>query len=776
MNSTTDKGRATGLWAPGVRLMRRLRFPGKMALISLAFLVPVIWLLMQFVTAEREGLAFVDQEREGVRYAQAVYPVLQATDQWRYAARNAAFGESADQVAPARAAFEKAMNQLREQHAASGERLGMEAVWKDLMRDLEQINDKAAPDEIFRSMMAFTAQLTRTLDTLADHSGLALDPEMTSYYVASATLVRAPHVISRTSELRGVTRNALRAGRIDAVQTRRLEDARVLLADVLQLSKGDLDKVVAHNDELRTALSYKGFEQSQQFLQAIEAQFPVGQTEVKGDPVTMVERANQTLKAQHEQVQANLVVLDELLVARQQRLSGELWRSLAATALSLLVAFYLAMSFYRAMSGSIGALRRHLMSISIGDLRGEVRELGSDEMDDLLREVAHMQDSLRETVSQVQQASDTVVSSSLEIANGTSDLANRTESAAAALEQSSAALEQTTASVTQTAEAAKQASGIAMDNAQVAERGGRVMEQVVQTMERIQSSSRRINEIIGVIDGIAFQTNILALNAAVEAARAGEQGRGFAVVASEVRSLAQRSSTASKEIRQLIATSVSDVDSGMGVVREAGSAMGEIVTHAKHVRQLLDNVALGTQEQSLGISQVGQAIQDLDRNTQANAALVGETAVAAGAQRTVAVRMAAQVDEFRLPGKGQEVRTLVEGVDVDAFIDAHRQWKVKLREAIEKREQVDSATLVRDDCCALGKWIYGDGQRLSGRETFTGLIASHQRFHQVAGGVADQINQRHYREAEDALAPGTTFASATSEVVLALSTAKRLGF
>jgi methyl-accepting chemotaxis protein len=294
-------------------------------------------------------------------------------------------------------------------------------------------------------------------------------------------------------------------------------------------------------------------------------------------------------------------------------------------------------------------------------------------------------------------------------------------------------------------------------------------------MEQINESSRKIADIIGVIDGIAFQTNILALNAAVEAARAGEQGRGFAVVAGEVRSLAQRSAEAAKEIRQLIVASVGDVDGGMGVVRDAGAAMQAIVQHATQVRQLLDEVANGAREQSMGIGQIGQAVQDLDRTTQANATLVDQTAVAATSQRAAAVRMAAQVDEFRLPGGGG-AKTLVEGVDVDVYIDAHRQWKVKLRDAIENRQSVDAAALGRDDCCALGKWIYGEGQRLAGRETFAQLIERHKRFHSVAGGVAEKINQRQYREAEAALAPGTPFSHATSEVVLTLSTAKRLGF
>ena len=548
------------------------------------------------------------------------------------------------------------------------------------------------------------------------------------------------------------------------------------MAHEMARAREDLSKVGAAEPELAKGLRLDAPVATAAFLKQVDTLFPPGTTSVQGDAKALIAQANQTLAVQYRQVQTNLGVLDQLLARREARLTTRLWTHLAVTAASLLLVLFLAMGFYRAMFGGFKALRRHLLAISMGDLRADINGKGRDEISDLLREVGYMQASLRETVRAVQGASDSVVTASMEIATGTRDLSSRTESAAAALEESSAALEETTSSVEHTAESARQASHIAVDNARVAERGGAVMQDVVQTMERIQTSSRKINDIIGVIDGIAFQTNILALNAAVEAARAGEQGRGFAVVAGEVRTLAQRSAASAKEIRSLIVSSVTDVDSGMQVVRSAGETMHEIVQHADQVRLLLDEVANGAREQSMGIGQIGQAVQDLDRNTQANATLVDQTAVAAASQRTAAVRMAATVDEFRLPGAGGGPKTLVEGVDVDVYIDAHRQWKVKLRDAIEARQPVDAATLVRDDCCALGKWIYGDGQRLAGRETFTELIARHKHFHQVAGGVAEKINQRQYREAEEALAPGTPFSQATSEVVLVLSSAKRLGF
>ncbi len=767
-----------GVWSPAAGVMRKLRFPGKMALIAVAFTVPLAWLLLNFLTGALGDLRAVEQERQGVAYNRAVVHLLDASDQWRQVARAQAYGDSGQDPAGARQAFDERLAKVRELSAPLTDEWALVPLWTRIDQDLAAVQNvsPATPATVYDTMTQLSRSIGALMPVAVDRSGLALDPELPSYYLMSAALMRGPEIIRATAELRGLAGGALRAGSIDPAELSRMNALRAVIAHELGKAQEDLAKVRAAEPEASKGLVVEAPAATQAFTRSIDALFPPGVTTVQGDARALIEQANQTLAVQYRQVQANLGVLDGLLAHRHSRLLTRLWANLAVVGACLLLVLFFTMGFYRATFGGFKALRRHLMAISMGDLRAPIHSKGHDEVSDLLREVGYMQASLRETVQQVQGASDAVVTASMEIANGTRDLSSRTEAAAAALEESSAALEETTSSVEHTAESARQAAQIAMDNARVAERGGAVMQDVVQTMERIQTSSRKINDIIGVIDGIAFQTNILALNAAVEAARAGEQGRGFAVVASEVRALAQRSAEAAKEIRGLIVSSVGDVDGGMQVVRNAGTTMHEIVSHADQVRQLLDAVANGTREQSMGIGQIGQAVQDLDRNTQANATLVDQTAVAAASQRTAAVRMAAQVDEFRLPGSGTGPKTLVEGVDVDAYIDAHRQWKVKLRDAIENRDKVDAATLVRDDCCALGKWIYGDGQRLSGRATFSDLIERHKRFHQVAGGVAEQINRRQYREAEDALAPGTPFAAATSAVVLTLSSAKRLGF
>jgi len=762
------------IWQPGAALLRQLRFPGKMGLISAAFMVPVLWLAAVVINTKSDELDFVAKERQGVRYASAIYPTLDKSGVWRQKMRSIAFGEGGD-ASESRAQFEAAFKQLEALDAEMGKSLGSSDAFAQVRSAVQTANSaQGTADEVYKNMIGVSRTLVALLDRVADGSGLALDPDIASYYLMSAAIVRAPVVIQGTIDLRSLGRSALKAGQITPENSARMSEYLATTAHELNAAKTELGKVQKAAPEVAKSLQLNAPPATDAYLALVRSTFPPGQLKVTGDAAEWVRLGNETMQTQFAQVSKNLGVLDILLAERQTNLRHSLWLVLFVSLLGLSLAGYLFMSFYVAMTQGFKTLRTSLISISMGDLRTKIAANGHDEVAGMLKELGNMQFALSQTIEQVQQASDTVVESSIEIAQGTQDLSARTESAAAALEQSSAALEQTTSTVQMTAESVKKASDIAIDNANTASRGGQVMQDVVHTMERIQSSSQKISDIIGVIDGIAFQTNILALNAAVEAARAGEQGRGFAVVASEVRALAGRSAAAAKEIKSLITSSTEEVDSGTAIVRRAGDTMKEIVENTDHVRRLLDEVANGAREQSLGIAQIGVAVQELDQNTQANAALVEETATAANAQRNAAVSMAAQVDEFRLPG--HHTSAPVEGIDVDAIIDGHRLWKVKLRDAIENGQVVDVKTLSRDDCCALGKWIYADGQRLSDRLSFTELVGRHAHFHQVAGEVGEMINQGRLEQAEDALAPGTAFSSATAAVVQVLSAVKRMGF
>jgi methyl-accepting chemotaxis protein len=287
-------------------------------------------------------------------------------------------------------------------------------------------------------------------------------------------------------------------------------------------------------------------------------------------------------------------------------------------------------------------------AITQGDLTQRIAVAAGDN-GSLMYRLSAMQQSLERLVSNVRQSSAAVSTASIEIAQGGQELSSRTEQQASALQETAATMEQLGTAVRNNAESAKRADQLAQGASAVASQGGEVVGKVVATMQGISNSSRKIGEIIGVIDGIAFQTNILALNAAVEAARAGEQGRGFAVVASEVRSLAQRSAEAAKEISTLIGRSVEQVEQGTVLVDQAGKTMGNIVGSVQRVSAIVGEIATACAEQSLGVQQVSEAVSQMDQATQQNAALVEESAAAAESLKEQALQLVKVVSAFKLP-------------------------------------------------------------------------------------------------------------------------------
>jgi methyl-accepting chemotaxis protein len=309
----------------------------------------------------------------------------------------------------------------------------------------------------------------------------------------------------------------------------------------------------------------------------------------------------------------------------------------------------------RSISGPIASVVRHARTIAAGDLSSDVEVTAGGEAGELQAALAEMQASLRQMVNQVQQATENITTASAEIATGNQDLSARTEQTASNLQQTASSMEQLTGTLGQSAESAHQATQLAHTAAEAAQRGGAVVSQVVSTMDEINASSKKIADIIGVIDGIAFQTNILALNAAVESARAGEHGRGFAVVAGEVRNLAQRSAEAAKEIKALIGNSVDKVEGGSRLVADAGSSMQEIVAAVRRVTDMIGDISASTREQSSGVGQINQAVTQLDQMTQQNAALVEESAAAAESLREQAQRLSQVVSQFRI---GERAATL----------------------------------------------------------------------------------------------------------------------
>ncbi len=316
-------------------------------------------------------------------------------------------------------------------------------------------------------------------------------------------------------------------------------------------------------------------------------------------------------------------------------------------AILLLLGVVIARGLMRQLGGEPTAASHLANEIAQGDLTATI-DLKPGDSSSMLFAMRTMRDSISDIVGEVRQGTETINLAAGEIAAGNNDLSARTERQASSLEETAASMEELTATVKQNADNARQASQLAASASQVAAKGGAVVNEVVETMATVNSSSKKIVDIIGVIDGIAFQTNILALNAAVEAARAGEQGRGFAVVASEVRGLAQRSAGAAKEIKTLIHDSVESVEKSTALVDQAGATMTEVVTSVKRVTDIISEIAAASQEQSQGIDQINQAVTDMDTVTQQNAALVEESAAAASSMRTQAEKLTQLVSVFKL--------------------------------------------------------------------------------------------------------------------------------
>ncbi|WP_374315519.1 methyl-accepting chemotaxis protein [Aquabacterium sp.] len=345
----------------------------------------------------------------------------------------------------------------------------------------------------------------------------------------------------------------------------------------------------------------------------------------------MQEEQSATLRVQVAEARRTTVVMAAVMIV-------------VVLAIVVVGAHFLIRSIKAPLSHAVDVAQR----IAEGDLSVQVHIVRHDEVGQMLQALKGMTTSLSSLVGDVRYSTDSISTASSEIATGNQDLSARTEQTASNLQETASSMEQLTGTVKQSADAARQANQLASSASTAAQRGGDVVAQVVTNMDSIATASRKISDIIGVIDGIAFQTNILALNAAVEAARAGEQGRGFAVVASEVRSLAQRSAEAAKEIKSLIADSAEKVDAGSRLVSDAGATMQDIVTSIQRVTDMMAEITASAAEQSDGISQVNQAVTQLDNMTQQNAALVEQSAAAASSLRQQAEHLAQVVSVFRL--------------------------------------------------------------------------------------------------------------------------------
>ncbi|MBS0446763.1 MAG: hypothetical protein JSR59_12535 [Proteobacteria bacterium] len=546
-------------------------------------------------------------------------------------------------------AIETAQREARKLIDAGPAGVDVKPALADALKAQEAVRAAAADaNAVGGALQAYVDAMLSLRTSALDASQLSLDPEQATYYLMAASTDTVSSVIESVSHSRATSGAIDRGGVATPDQLRRLYAVRSAGVERLATVSDQLGRAAAAEPSVRERLKADdALKTAQAFYAAADAAWFgksfAGSVQALNGPGQAAVDALRKLSADGTQL------LDELLQARIAATERERNEVLAVVVVALALVAYLFYAFFRVMDGGLGEVARHLRAMTDGDLTASPHPWGRDEAAHLMISLSEMQHALRVIVKDVRVASDELVHASGEIASASTDLSQRSEQAAANLEESASAIEQISSTVRQASEHAQEAARCANDNASVADAGGRTIATVVETMQNVQGSSNKIENIIGVIDGIAFQTNILALNAAVEAARAGEQGKGFAVVASEVRALAQRSASAAREIKGLIVASAEQVETGTRVVDEAGRTMQQLVGTAERMRGLLSGISTGATEQSTGIAQIGASVQALDQQTQQNAALVEQTAAAAASLEEQARSLSERVARFRLP-------------------------------------------------------------------------------------------------------------------------------
>ncbi len=609
------------------------------------FLIPIVLLLGDAWWNMRTQVATTEHELKGVAYIRPLHNLIEQAQLRRQFAVT-----GSPELAASQTRVTEAFTQLQSVEKSIGKDLDT----ADLFAKAEKAHQAllSAPtgkdvEATFSAHNEFVDALLDMTKHVSDTSELALDPEMETFHLMDYTVLYGPQQMENVSELSVLGWQALKSGEKTGFFDDRINQDVGILHFLDNIVENDYIRATGGTPEADAKYGMKANDDAYDaFQQASQKQLLIDKPE--GDADAYLKLGQASWEAERKLNSKLLDTMESLFHDRISRLQGDFALRVGAALFFVALAFYMLLSFYKVMMGGLREVTGHLEQITKGNLVTAPTPWGKDEAAHLMITLRDMEASLRVIVRNTLDGAGNVNTASEEIASASQDLSRRTEASAAALEQTAATMTQISETVQRTSDTVNGAAEIVRSNAATAKRGGEVISQVVSTMQGINASSNKIADIISVIDGIAFQTNILALNAAVEAARAGEQGRGFAVVASEVRSLAGRSAEAAKEIKSLITASIEQVERGTHVVGEAGSAIEDIVNNAGRIDTLMNEIANATREQSLGVNQVGAAVHDLDQNTQQNAALVEETAAAATALSDQAARLAEEVSFFKL--------------------------------------------------------------------------------------------------------------------------------
>ncbi len=633
------------------RLFLWQKFMLLMGLSSLVLALPVGLYLRE---SANKSIEAAHQEVRGLEPIKATQSLILLTQQHRGLANMALSGDS--QAQSTRLARQQEREQAQVRLEAVLKRIdhpAITAAWQRHRGDWSSVLSKATQGPARASFVAHSTQIEGLLafsDALIEHYGLRLDPDFTASHLIDIALLRGPGMVEALARLRGTGAGVLASKKVGLEERVAVSVMLSRVSDLYAVNRTSLGKLAENSPALRSKLQQllASDQQTLKNLSALTEQHIIKAEQISFAPVEYFALVTEAISLQVKANDLLLAELSTLLEQRADRLSNTFYLLLGVLLLLLGFNGWLCMIIVRAVTAPLHKVVIAADHVARGDLTYDVQVESSDETGQLQAAMKRMRESLIGIVGQVRSGTDTIATASGQIEAGNLDLSSRTEQQASSLEETASSMEQLAGTVKQNAEHARAANQLAQSAQLVASKGGQVVSEVVSTMGQINASARKIVDIIGVIDGIAFQTNILALNAAVEAARAGEQGRGFAVVASEVRSLAQRSAAAAKEIKTLINDSVEKVDSGSKLVDQAGTTMQDIVQSVGRVTAIMSDITSTSAEQTSDIEHINLAITEMDDVTQQNAALVEQAAAAASALREQADKLSHVVSIFRL--------------------------------------------------------------------------------------------------------------------------------
>jgi methyl-accepting chemotaxis protein len=630
------------LLSPGMALMGRLKYARKFGLISLIFMLPIVLLVYFFISEVNGGIRFAEKERHGVAYLKPLKVVLANMQQHRGMAAallngDASFGAKLDEK----------QKQLKDQIAAvdavdraHGEDLGTSAQWKHVEEEWDGLRSRVAgltPKDSFEQHTALIGKVIALMTTVADGSNLTLDPDLDSYYLMDAIVVRLPAMSETLGQARAVGSGAAARGGEPALEVRiRLSVMENGIRELMSAVGHSVETAGKTNPELGKRLAgdlETVSKVTEGFLHTMESQL-VKAERISIDPKSYFAESTAVIDQAFKLYDTLLPELDGLL---QARIDGYVMRRtlvLGFLAVVLALAFYLYAAFYTSVTRTVTSLNAATHAMSQGHLDVRADASGKDELSHAAQNFNAMTDKLAQLISEVRSSADALSSASEEVSATAQSMSQASSEQAASVEETSASVEQMSASINQNAENAKVTNGMAENASTQANEGGRAVQETVSAMKTIAGK-------IGIIDDIAYQTNLLALNAAIEAARAGEQGKGFAVVAAEVRKLAERSQVAAQEIGELASSSVSKAE-------QAGKLLHEMVPSINKTSDLVQEIAAASNEQSAGAAQINTAMGQLNQITQQNASSSEELAATAEEMSSQAENLQQLVGFFKV--------------------------------------------------------------------------------------------------------------------------------